>query len=142
VCSFKIAVTKRNTCLGGQCDRQDRDWTAILVRECSEESQVPLIPGSISYLGPQVVTGDPGIPASYMQVRLFAVFEEFAARAPDPDGGRIYQRLMTSLEAAPGVLGWGGPAVAQARPRPGSPGESGGFGLMRLLLRVTRTEGC
>ena len=39
----------------------------------------------------------------------------FAPRAPDPDGGRIYRRLMTSLDAAPGVLGWGDPAVAQAR---------------------------
>jgi 8-oxo-dGTP diphosphatase len=39
------------------------------------------------------------------------VIEEFAARAPDPDGGRVYRRLMTSLEAAPGVLGWGEPAV-------------------------------
>jgi hypothetical protein len=40
---------------------------------------------------------------------------EIMARSPDPDGGRIYQRLMTSLGAAPGVLGWGEPAVAQAR---------------------------
>jgi 8-oxo-dGTP diphosphatase len=43
------------------------------------------------------------------------VIDEFAPRAPDPDGGRIYRRLMMSLEAAPEVLGWGEPAVAQAR---------------------------
>jgi len=53
--------------------------------------------------------------ARYAQVRMAGVIEEFAARAPDPDGGRVYRRLMTSLEAAPGVLGWGEPAVAQAR---------------------------
>jgi 8-oxo-dGTP diphosphatase len=46
---------------------------------------------------------------------MAGVIEEFAPRAPDPDGGRVYRRLMTSLEAAPGVLGWGEPAVAQAR---------------------------
>jgi 8-oxo-dGTP diphosphatase len=28
---------------------------------------------------------------------------------------RVYRRLMTSLEAAPDVLGWGEPAIAQAR---------------------------
>ena len=51
----------------------------------------------------------PGRPR-YAQVRLAGVIEEFAARAPDPDGGRVYR----PLEAAPGVLGWGEPAVAQA----------------------------
>ena len=35
--------------------------------------------------------------------------------ADDPDGGRVYRRLMTSLEEAPGVLGWGEPAELQAR---------------------------
>jgi 8-oxo-dGTP diphosphatase len=46
---------------------------------------------------------------------MAGVIEEFAPRAPDPDGGRIYRRLMTSLRAAPDVLGWGEPAVLQAR---------------------------
>jgi len=46
---------------------------------------------------------------------MAGVIEEFAPRAPDPDGGRVYRRLMTSLEAARGVLGWGEPAVLQAR---------------------------
>lgn len=43
------------------------------------------------------------------------VIEEFAPRAPDPDAERTYRRLMTSLGAAPDVLGWGEPAVLQAR---------------------------
>ncbi len=66
----------------------------------------------------------------------------FAVRAPDPDGGRIYRRLMTSLEAAPGVLGW----VSLRSRRPGRrlawPGGSGGCRLVRLLLRVMRTDSC
>jgi hypothetical protein len=46
---------------------------------------------------------------------MAGIAESFEERAPDPDGGRVYRRLMTSLEAAPGVLGWGEPAVMQAR---------------------------
>lgn len=36
-------------------------------------------------------------------------------RAPDPDNGRLNRRYMTSLAAAPSVLGCGQPAEAQAR---------------------------
>ena len=50
-----------------------------------------------------------------MEIAIYDVIEEFAPRAPDPDGGRTYRRLMTSLKAAPDVLGWGEPAVLQAR---------------------------
>jgi 8-oxo-dGTP diphosphatase len=46
---------------------------------------------------------------------MAGVIDGFAPRAPDPDGGRTYRRLMTSLEAAPDVLGWGDPPAAQAR---------------------------
>jgi 8-oxo-dGTP diphosphatase len=81
-----------------------------LVREAFEENQVRV--GATAYLGYQEVQR-PGR-ARYAQVRMAGVIEEFAAQAPDPDGGRIYRRLMTSLEA-PGVLDWGEPAVAQAR---------------------------
>jgi hypothetical protein len=48
-------------------------------------------------------------------VRLAGIIAEFALRAPDPDNGRLNRRYMTSLAAAPGVLGWGQPAQAQAR---------------------------
>jgi 8-oxo-dGTP diphosphatase len=96
---------------GGTPEPEDADLVATLVREVFEESQVRV--GATAYLGYQEVDR-PGR-ARYAQVRMAGVIEEFAARAPDPDGGRIYRRLMTSLEAAPDVLGWGEPAVAQAR---------------------------
>jgi len=96
---------------GGTPEIEDADLVATLVREAFEENQVRV--GVTAYLGYQEV-GRPGR-ARYAQVRMAGVIEEFAARAPDPDGGRVYRRLMTSLEAAPGVLGWGEPAVAQAR---------------------------
>lgn len=82
-----------------------------MVREAFEENQVRV--SATAYLGYQEVHRlgrDP-----YAQVRMAGVIEEFAPRAPDPDGGPTYRRLMTSLEAAPEVLGWGEPAVLQAR---------------------------
>ncbi|WUI02630.1 hypothetical protein OHR68_12745 [Spirillospora sp. NBC_00431] len=53
--------------------------------------------------------------APYAQVRMVGLIGAFEQRRPDPDGGRIYRRLMTSLALAPWVLGWGEPAAAQAK---------------------------
>ena len=108
------------------------------MREGFEENQVRV--GATAYLGYQEVDR-PGRPR-YAQVGLAGVIEESVPRAPDPDGGRVYRRLMTSLEAAPGVLGWGEPAVAQERAASRVASGSRGCRLMRLLLRVTPTEGC
>jgi 8-oxo-dGTP diphosphatase len=96
---------------GGTPEAWDTDLTATLMREAFEENQVRV--GVTAYLGYQEVHR-PGR-APYAQVRMTGVIHEFAPRAPDPDGGRVYRRLMTSLEEAPGVLGWGEPAVLQAR---------------------------
>ena len=96
---------------GGTPEPEDGgDLVATLVREAFEENQVRV--GVTAYLGYQEVHRPER--AVYAQVRMAGVIEEFAAPAPDPDGGRVYRRLMTSLEAAPRVLGWGAPAVAQA----------------------------
>lgn len=75
-----------------------------------EENQVRV--GDATYLGFQEVRRPGRTP--YAQVRMVGVTSEFTPRAPDPDGGRTYRRLMTSLDAAPEVLGWGRPAVLQA----------------------------
>lgn len=96
---------------GGTPEPEDTDLVATLIREAFEENQVRV--GATAYLGYQEVHR-PGR-APYAQVRMAGVIDEFAPRAPDPDGGRIYRRQMTSLDAAPSVLGWGDPAVAQAR---------------------------
>ena len=95
---------------GGTPEPWDTDLTATLVREAFEESQVRV--GVTAYLGYQEVHRSGR--ASYAQVRMTGVIDEFAPRAPDLDGGRVY-RLMTSLEDAPRVLGWGEPAELQAR---------------------------
>ena len=110
ICSRESANLRASP--GGTPEKEDGgDLVATLVREAFEENQVRV--GATAYLGYQEVHR-PGR-ARYAQVRMAGVIEEFAPRAPDPDGGRVYRRLMTSLEAAPDVLGWGEPAVAQAR---------------------------
>lgn len=96
---------------GGRPEPEDADMAATLAREAFEENQVRV--RATAYLGYQEVRR-PGR-ASYAQVRMAGVIEEFAPRAPDPDRGRVYRRLMTSLGAAPSVLGWGLPGVLQTR---------------------------
>ena len=74
---------------GGTPEAEDGgDLVATLVREAFEENQVRV--GAAAYLGYQEVQR-PGR-ARYAQVRMAGVIEEFAARAPDPDGGRVYRR--------------------------------------------------
>jgi 8-oxo-dGTP pyrophosphatase MutT (NUDIX family) len=96
---------------GGKPEPGDADLAATLVREASEENQVRL--GATAYLGYQEVRRPGRVP--YAQVRMAGVIEEFAPRAPDPDGGRIYRRLMTSLGTVPSILGWGLAGVLQSR---------------------------
>lgn len=95
---------------GGTPEVCDADMTATLVREAMEESQV-LVTTAV-YLGYQEVHGDVDVP--FAQVRMTGLIGRFDPRAPDPDGGRLFRRFMTSLDDAPDVLGWGEPAVAQA----------------------------
>lgn len=96
---------------GGTPEQWDQDIVATLVREAFEENQVRV--SDAVYLGYQEVHR-PGR-APYAQVRMTGLIGAFEERRPDPDGGRMYRRLMTSLAKAPRVLGWGEPAVAQAK---------------------------
>ena len=84
--------------------------TATLAREAMEESQVLVT--MAAYLGYQDVRRGEDRP--FAQVRMAGLIDRFGPRAPDPDGGRLLRRFMTSLDNAPAVLGWGEPAVAQA----------------------------
>ncbi|MBO2447117.1 NUDIX domain-containing protein [Actinomadura barringtoniae] len=95
---------------GGKPEPEDADLVDTLVREAFEENQV--VVSEAVYLGYQEVHR-PGV-RPYAQVRMAGLIGSFEARRPDPDGGRIYRRLMVALSEAPDVLGWGAPAVAQA----------------------------
>jgi 8-oxo-dGTP diphosphatase len=97
---------------GGTPEPFDDDLAATLAREAFEENQVRIGPAPV-YLGYQEVH-QPGRPV-HAQIRMAGIITEFAPRAPDPDNGRINRRRMTSLTSAPGILGWGQPAEAQAR---------------------------
>jgi hypothetical protein len=97
---------------GGTPEPFDADRDATLTREAFEENQVRLS-ATTAYLGYQEVR-QPGRPV-IAQIRMAGIITEFAARAPDPDNGRLNRRYMTSLAAAPAVLGWGQPAETQAR---------------------------
>ncbi len=101
-----------HTLNGGTPAPFDAAHDATLAREAFEENTVRIAP-SAAYLGYQEVR-QPGRTV-IAQVRMAGIITEFAARAPDPDNGRLNRRYMTSLAAAPGVLGWGQPAEAQAR---------------------------
>ena len=96
---------------GGKPEAWDSGMSATLAREAMEESQVRI--DDAVYLGFQEVRR-PGR-APYAQVRMAARICGFEPRRPDPDVGRMYRRLLCPLAGAADVLGWGEPAVAQAR---------------------------
>jgi 8-oxo-dGTP diphosphatase len=97
---------------GGTPEPKDASRHATLAREALAGNQVR-IAATTAYLGYQKVL-QPGH-APHAQVLMAGIITEFAPRAPDADNGELYRRLMTSLAAAPGILGWGEPAAAQAR---------------------------
>lgn len=96
---------------GGTPEPFDAGLVDTLVREAFEENQV--VVSDAVYLGYQEVHRRHRKP--YAQVRMVGLIGSFEQRQPDPDGGRTYRRLMTSLAEAPQVLGWGDPAVAQVK---------------------------
>jgi hypothetical protein len=108
---------------GGTPEAYDDGLAATLAREAFEENQVRIADGPV-YLGYQEVH-QPGRPV-HAQVRMAGVITEFARRGPDPDNGQVNRRLMTSLATAPDILGWGQPALAQAR---GAAAAGRGWGL-------------
>ncbi|MGH3801264.1 MAG: NUDIX domain-containing protein [Pseudonocardiaceae bacterium] len=94
---------------GGSPEPIDADLAATVVREAMEESQVTVT--DVVYLGYEQVQRAGRAQAL---VRTVGRIGEFHSRQPDPDGGRLFRRLMTSVAEAPGLLGWGPSGLAQA----------------------------
>jgi len=94
---------------GGSPELCDEDAVATLAREALEESQV-LVDDAV-LLGYEEVlrNGD-----AVALVRMAGRIRRFEARHPDPDGGRLLERRMTSLDTAARLLSWGDSGVAQA----------------------------
>ncbi|MPZ79683.1 MAG: NUDIX hydrolase [Actinophytocola sp.] len=95
---------------GGSPEPVDVDMAATVVREAMEESQVTVV--DVVYLGYEQVERA-GVPQAL--VRTVGRIGEFRPRHPDPDGGRLLRRLLTSLQESPDLLGWGRSGLAQAR---------------------------
>jgi 8-oxo-dGTP pyrophosphatase MutT (NUDIX family) len=95
---------------GGSPERGDGgDVVATLRREAMEESQVTVVEAVL--LGFEEVRRG-GRPIAL--VRMVGRIGEFLPRRADPDGGRLFRRLMTSLDEAPSLLGWGESGTRQA----------------------------
>ncbi|MBV9013239.1 MAG: NUDIX hydrolase [Pseudonocardiales bacterium] len=95
---------------GGSPEPFDADLGATVAREAMEESQVTAT--DVGYLGYERVLRA-GRPQAL--VRTVGRISEFHPRQPDPDGDRLFRRLMTSFAEAPGLLRWGPSGVAQAQ---------------------------
>ncbi|WP_324194473.1 NUDIX domain-containing protein [Nocardia blacklockiae] len=88
---------------GGSPEPLDQgDPVRTLRREALEESQVTV--ADVAYLGFELVERGGSMVAL---VRMAGRIGEFLRRHPDPDGGRLFGRLMVPLDDAPGLLGWG-----------------------------------
>lgn len=89
---------------GGTVEKFDKDMTTTLCREFQEEVNTSL--HSPVYLGYQEVRGD-GDREPYAQVRMACRIDEIGEKLPDPDNGKVYDRVLVSPEKAKKLISWG-----------------------------------
>ena len=75
-----------------------------LRREVIEEANITL--KNIHMLGYQLVDEKNGMPP-FAQVRMIAEVDKIFENRPDPDNGKIYERVFKSPEEAIKLLNWG-----------------------------------
>ena len=90
---------------GGTPEIFDENLEATLRREYIEEVNTTL-KDNVYYLGFQQVEGDKDLPA-YAQVRTVALIDKIGVASPDPDNGKIYERVLVSPNKAGKYLNWG-----------------------------------
>lgn len=90
---------------GGTPEDFDKDRVATLRREMIEEVNTTL-KDEIIMVGYQEVDEENGKP-SYAQVRMTAIINEIGPVKPDPDNGKIYQRILTTPARAIELMNWG-----------------------------------
>lgn len=96
---------KKYGCLaGGKPEVFDDGMEGTLRRETIEEVNTTL--KEIFYLGYQTVNEGNGIPV-YAQVRMIGLIDKIGPKKPDPDNGKIYDRILTTPEKAIEILNWG-----------------------------------
>ena len=100
----------RYSLAGGRPEPFDRGIEDTCRREVLEEVNTEI--ETPVYIGYQQVDEEDGTLA-YAQVRMAALIREIGIKKPDPDNGRIYDRLMISAEKAAELLDWGAVGTAQ-----------------------------
>lgn len=90
---------------GGTPESYDKDRIDTLKREMIEEVNTTLLE-PIELVGYQLVNEGNGI-KPYAQVRMTAIIDTIGEAKPDPDGGKIYQRVLVSPSRAIELLNWG-----------------------------------
>ena len=91
--------------IGGTPESFDKDRIATLKREFLEEVNTTL-KDPIYLVGYQIIEGDKDLPP-YDQIRMVAMIDKIGEKQPDPDNGKIYDRILTTPEKAAKLLGWG-----------------------------------
>ena len=96
---------ERFSLAGGTPEFFDNGAVETLRRECLEEVNTTL-QEDIFVVGYQLVDEGNGKPV-YAQLRMTAKIDKIGPKKPDPDGGQIYDRLLTPPERASELLNWG-----------------------------------
>lgn len=91
--------------IGGTPENFDKDRIATLKREFLEEVNTTL-KDPVYLVGYQIIEGDRDLPP-YAQLRMVAMIDKIGEKQPDPDNGKIYNRILTTPEKAIRLLGWG-----------------------------------
>ena len=90
---------------GGKPEKFDDGNEGTLCRECVEEINTTLKNPILTVGYCEVDEGD-GTPI-YAQLRMTALIEKIGKKQPDPDGGEIYDRILTTPQRAIELLKWG-----------------------------------
>ena len=89
---------------GGTPENYDHNIEATLRREMLEEVNTTL-QNEVFYVGYQEIDPGDNTPP-FAQVRMTALIKEIGPKLPDPDGGEIYDRLLTDPKKAIKFLNW------------------------------------
>ena len=89
---------------GGTPESFDSSKEDTLKRELIEEVNTTI--NEPIMVGYQLVDEENGI-KPYAQVRMMAMIDEIGEVKPDPDNGKVYQRVLTTPKRVVDLLGWG-----------------------------------
>ena len=116
---------------GGTPESFDKDRIDTLKREYIEEANTTL-KEPIYLAGYQEIEGDRDLP-NYAQLRMVAMIDKIGEKKPDPDNGKIHDRILTTPERAIELLHWGESGEKQIR-------EAYRIAQEKFLIKTTKFE--